>query len=84
MRKNASYKLYESILMYINLLLYQGKYKELFFFYAYVSKVFSQQTKNVKFFKLGAIKFQFPNYKRFFQSELFLLFELGKFLPEIL
>ena len=39
--------------------------------------------KYKEFFNLEARKFYFPKYKTFFQSGFFVLFELGKLLPEI-
>ena len=39
--------------------------------------------KIYEFFKLEARKLHYPKYKKFFQSEFFLFFELRKFPPEI-
>ena len=52
-----------------------------FYFSDFLRKLFLE--KRQEFFKLGARNLHFPKYKKFCQSGLVLLFEHGKFSPEI-
>ena len=53
-------------------------------FFICFSGLVSSLLKYKKLFKLGARKFHFLKYKKFFQSEFFSFFELGKILLEVI